>query len=232
MAILDEIKEQQKKAAEMSLKGKLDYFWYYYKIPFLIAVVVIIFGTFLIKDLLAANRESVLQIAVLNGEVSSPEPAFQTELESFYSIDPDKQVLTIDSSYRIDIEAADQMSVASSQKIIAMVQVKELDIMIAPSDLMDYYATNDFFTDLSTLLSPEQISMLAKKNLLYYAKTSEGKEIPIAIDLSTSEPFQKSGLYSVATPYLAVPVNAPHQENIIKLLSFLQLDESSLINES
>lgn len=230
MAILDEIKEQQKKAAEMSLKGKLDYFWYYYKIPFLIAVVVIIFGSFLIKDMLAANREAVLQVAVLNSEATAPEPVFQSELESFYAIDPDKQVITIDSSYRIDIEAADQMTVASSQKIIAMVQVKELDIMIAPADIMDYYASNDFFTDLSAMLPTELIARLADQNLLYYAKTSEGKEIPIAIDLSGSEKFKDSGLYSSVTPYLAVPVSAPHQDNIIKLLSFLQMDESSLIN--
>lgn len=122
--------------------------------------------------------------------------------ESFYSIDPDKQVLTIDSSYRIDIEAADQMSVASSQKIIAMVQVKELDIMIALRS--DGLLCHKRFFYWSEYPSFARTNINACQNL-YYAKTSEGKEILIATSIFNKWTFPKSGLYSVATPYPRCP---------------------------
>ena len=223
MPILDEIKEQQKKAATMSWKGKLGYFWDYYKIPTLVILVVLIFSFFLIKDMIAANRESLLQAAIINSELSTVDASFQTDLESFYKLDPKKQVVTLDNSYRLDLTAADQMTVASSQKLIAILQVKELDVMIAPADIIDYYTLNSFFADLSSLLTPEQIDLLEAQDLLYYAETEEKASIPVGIDLSKCERFTQTKLYTINTPILAVAVNSTNNDAILRFLTFLEL---------
>ncbi len=223
MSILDEIKEQQQKTAKMSRKGKFDYFWYYYKIPFIVVVVIVIFSFFLIKDMISANREPVLQAAIVNSELTSVEESFLTELDTYFQIDPKKQVIIMDNSYRLNLESSDQMTVASSQKMIAMVQVKELDFMIAPSDIIDYYTTNTFYADLSAVIPSELFSDLDSRGLIYYSKDEAGNSIPVGIDLTENEKLKRTGLYTLSDPVLAITVNTPNLENILKFLDFLEI---------
>ena len=41
--VIDEIRQQQMKTKEMSTKGKLEYFWDYYKVHTIVAILVIFF---------------------------------------------------------------------------------------------------------------------------------------------------------------------------------------------
>ena len=54
MSVLDEIRQEQK-MVDKPFKEKLKYFWYYYKIPTIVILIVIIFGAGMIKDLVTAK---------------------------------------------------------------------------------------------------------------------------------------------------------------------------------
>ncbi len=56
--VIDEIRQQQMKTKEMSAKGKLEYFWDYYKVHTIVAILVIFFAAMFIRDIV--DRKSVV----------------------------------------------------------------------------------------------------------------------------------------------------------------------------
>ena len=53
--VIDEIRQQQMKTKEMSAKGKLEYFWDYYKVHTIVAILVIFFAAMFIRDIVTAK---------------------------------------------------------------------------------------------------------------------------------------------------------------------------------
>lgn len=51
----DEIKQQHMKTKDMDFKGKLNYFWYYYKIHTFAAIIIVIFVSIFIHDMVTAK---------------------------------------------------------------------------------------------------------------------------------------------------------------------------------
>ena len=76
--VIDEIREQQLKTKDMSAKGKLAYFWDYYKVHTIVILLVLIFGGALIHDIVSAKdycfSSIMMNASLLSGE--SMESAF------------------------------------------------------------------------------------------------------------------------------------------------------------
>ena len=66
--ISDEIKEQKKKLKDMTLKQKIQYLWYYYRIHALVTILVLIFGTYFIHEYRLAQRANVFGVVFINSE--------------------------------------------------------------------------------------------------------------------------------------------------------------------
>lgn len=220
MAIYDEIREQQKKAAEMSLKGKFNYFWDYYKVHTCVTLVTIVLLIFLVKDILTGNQESVFQIAIVNSETQTLDETYEKTFGEYIGINPKKESVTIDNTYQIDTDSADQLTVASTQKMVANVQLGLIDAMLVPEDIVDYYASNSFLGDISKVLPAEQFDKLDQQGSIYYAKTEEGM-IPVGIQVEDSPWIKNTNLYSKQKPILTCLINSKHPENILKFIEYI-----------
>lgn len=220
MAIYDEIREQQKKAAEMTFKGKAAYFWDYYKVHTCVIAVVAVLAIFLIKDIMTGNQESVFQVAIINSETQTLDESYEQAFGEYIGINPKKESVTLDNTYQIDLDGADQLTVASTQKMVANVQLALIDAILAPSDIVDYYAYNSFLGDISKILSTEQFNELDAKGRIYYAKTEAGKT-PVGIKVEDSQWIKKTGLFTKQKPILTCLSNSTHQENILKFIAYM-----------
>lgn len=220
MAIHDEIKEQQKKTAEMTFKGKAAYFWDYYKVHTCVIVVVAVLAVFLIKDIVTGNQESVFQAAIINSETQTLDESYEQAFGEYIGIDPKKESVTFDNTYQIDLDGADQLTVASTQKMVANVQLALIDAILAPSDIVDYYAYNSFLGDISKVLSAQQFNELDAKGRIYYAKTENGK-IPVGIKVEDSKWIKETGLYTKQKPILTCLNNTVQQENFLKFITYM-----------
>lgn len=223
MAIHDEIKEQQKKTAEMTFKGKAAYFWDYYKVHTCVIAVVAVLSIFFIKDIMTGNQDSVFQMAVINSETQALDESYEQEFGEYIGIDPKKESVTFDNTYQISLDGADQMTVASTQKMVANVQLALIDAILAPSDIVDYYANNSFLGDISKVLPEEQFSELDAKGRIYYAQTETGRT-PVGIKVEDSKWIKKTGLFTKQEPVLTCLSNSTHQENLLKFISYLYLE--------
>ena len=102
MSVIDEIREEQKKAlSTMSLKEKLAYFWDYYKIHTVVTIVVLAFVISFIHQYVT-NKDYGFYAALVNAHASSYDdelPAiWAEEFQEYAQIDPDEYLVYIDTS--------------------------------------------------------------------------------------------------------------------------------------
>lgn len=162
--VIDEIREQQHKTKDMSLKGKWQYFWDYYKVHTFVAIGVILLGGMLIHDILSAKDYAFYGI-MLNSAGLSAE-SMENAFVEYAEIDADTYDCFIDTTSTLSYSTPSEYDMATMQKMVAQVQAKDLDAVVFDSQVFNNYANTEMFADLTTVLSPEELDQY--KDKFYY----------------------------------------------------------------
>ncbi len=180
MSVHEEIREQQKKLKGQGLKAHLQYFWDYYKIHTVVAIAAIIFIVVLIKDI-KGNKPYAFYAMMLNSNSSSAEDVLEQEFIEYSGIDTNEYSCFIDTSATYNPSVIDEVTLATSQKIMANLSAAEIDVIAADKNMFLYYAYQDIYTDLRTLYDDAFLSKY-KDNIYYVDKG--------LIDYIASEEYQ------------------------------------------
>ncbi len=169
-SVIEEIREQQKKAfATMTPKEKLAYFWDYYKVHTIAAIAVIAFVIAFISSY-RSNKPIAFYAVMLNADSYGDNAAFaNTWSEGFMEyagIDPKAYQVNIDTSVTISADGGNQYEVANRQKMMAMMHAGDIHAIVADTETFEGYARLDYFYDLSSTFSEEELAPYA--DLLYY----------------------------------------------------------------
>lgn len=169
-SIIEEIREQQKKAfATMSLREKLAYFWDYYKVHTIVAVLIIVFIISFVSSW-RANKPYAFYAVLLNAytdaENNNVSAAWAQEFMEYAGIDPDAYQVSIDTSITVSEDGGDQYEVANRQKMVAMLQIGDIHAIIADTEAFENYARLDYFYDLTAIFTAEELAPYA--DLFYY----------------------------------------------------------------
>ncbi len=167
--VRDEIRQQQLKTKDMSLEGKIKYFWEYYKFHLIIAIIVLFFGGTLIHDIASSKDYSFYAIMFNSSQLS--EENMGISFEKYAGLDTENHQCLIDTSSKISLQTYSQYDMANTQKLIALVQAKELDALVMDSAVFYNYALSELFIDLRTVLTEEELSRY--KDYLYYIDHAE-----------------------------------------------------------
>lgn len=155
MAIRDEVKEQQNKLQGKTFKEKLAYFWDYYKIhTFVVLLIILIVGIF-IKDAITA-KDSAFSATLLNAYGTDTQEDFQKDFAAYAGIDLNIYDCFIDLASTLSYETMSQMDLAVSQRILAMAQTGEIDVMVSDEAPFANYSKALMFKDLREELSAEE----------------------------------------------------------------------------
>ncbi len=188
MALNDEIKEEQKKVKDMPLSGKISYIWDYYKLPIIIGIFVIIFIAVFIQDWIGNNKPVYLDAVALNTILDYDyDSDMATDLAKYAGIDPKEYRVVIDTSMQIDLERNTQIGMASEQKMLALFTAGEIDVMMAPEAVANFYAAEGAFSDVRTILSDDEIKALTDAGYPLYYTTYEGQTFPAGFYISNSD---------------------------------------------
>lgn len=161
-----EIKEQHQKTKDMSAKGKLSYFWYYYKIHTLVVIAITIFVISLIHQVVT-SKDYAFYAALINSDFSySTDDPWGAEFAEYAGIDTDKYLSCVDTSFMLSSGDMSQYSISSTEKLMAMVQTGGIDVIVADTAVFEGYARNEMFTDLRTILPEEMLKKY--ENYFYY----------------------------------------------------------------
>ena len=155
MSVLDDIRQEQKKMIGKPLKEKLKYFWYYYRIPTLVILVVVIFGAWIIKDLVN-SKDAAFSATMINAYGQYTQEELKNEFVQYASIDIESYDCNLDASSTLSYDTMTDADLATSQKVLAMTYSRALDVIVSDQEPFTNYAMNSMFADLREELTPEE----------------------------------------------------------------------------
>lgn len=189
MAIRDEIRQEQQKVKDMSFSGKLGYIWDYYKIHILVGVLVLIGAIVFFRDFKQNRRPDYVNAVVLNTILTydQTDSDISADFIDFAKVDTETYKVSIDTSLQMSLERSDQMTMAAEQKLMALFSTGEIDVLMAPEAVIDFYAGGDAFCDITALLSEAKLKELADAGYPLYYVDGENGTYPAGFYLNNSE---------------------------------------------
>lgn len=195
---------EKEKFKDMSIPGKLEYIWMYYK-PVLFGILGVIILIFVGIDVYHnMQTETVLSVAVVDAVTSNTE-VLAEEIEERLSITGENQKVQVSSNFVSDRQS-EGLDYYSQMAFVTQVQAKTIDIVLMPEDLCKVYEEEGYFADLKELLGEEIYASFGDSADTYHLKLSQ-EDISETLDL----PYE-----SVC---VAVLVNTPHTESVSTWIS-------------
>ena len=162
MSVHEEIREQQKKLKGQGFKAYLEYFWEYYKIHTLVAVCVVIFTYMLLHDVLTSKPYGFYAV-MLNSGASGAQEYIEKEFVDYSGLDSNTYDCYIDTSASFNLEVIDEMTIATSQKLMANIAAADLDVIVADSGVFTHYANQETLSDLRNYFSEAELDEIEDK---------------------------------------------------------------------
>lgn len=206
MSVNEEIREQQKKLKDMSFTEKMAYFWEYYKIHTIIAVAVIIVVAVIIKDI-TNNKPNALYAMCINVEGTDAQFELQDGFAEYAGIDTGKESVLVDTNANFLSSTSDSSAVATSEKVMAVLSTKTLDVMLADENSFGHFAGQETFMPLTEYFSEDELKGLSDH--IYYIDQS-------LIDYLTSDEYTDyllTNKYDESNKYAKLAAN--YQETFV-----------------
>ena len=153
----------------MTPKETLAYFWDYYKVHTIAAIAVIAFVIAFISSY-RSNKLIAFYAVLLNANTlddnATTAAAWNEGFMEYAGIDPEAWQVNIDTSITLSADGGNQYEVANRQKMMAMMHAGDIHAIVADTETFEGYARLDYFYDLSSTFSEEELAPYA--DLLYY----------------------------------------------------------------
>lgn len=206
-----------------SLAEKCRYIWFYYRVYLIAGLILAAFAIFLLRDIIAKNPDEVFYVMVLDHEMDEERNMdMQLELAAELNVDPDTAECVIETAY------SGSGNTESAATISAYMQAGRVDLIIAPEEKFNMYASTGYLKALS-LPEYEEVLGNVDKSLLFYATEvdySQGgavRNIPFNPHEQTSD-SECYGIYltdgEFAGMVLGIMVNCSHEERVIAGVHF------------
>ncbi|HHV13554.1 MAG TPA: hypothetical protein GXX75_25140 [Clostridiales bacterium] len=214
-----ELPSEKEKLKNMSLMGKLDYLWEYYKIHALGGILAIAVIIYVIYQVVTPNISTQFYAAIIDNALP-PETieAYTNGFSDHLALDPKLEDIQINDTFYMSGGNNYNMQ----QALTAYIAAREVDVIIAPESSFLNYARNDYFTKLSEALPTDIYSSLTDSFLLSDTNGDPDKNA-YGIYLNDSDLFK--GITYDGEPYvLGIVANYPHKENTVEFIHYLFKD--------
>ena len=234
---------ERRKWDQLSLSGKLQYLWDYYKLPFVIAIILLyIVGHRIYLNI--THKDAYFYAAMVN---VAPSDALQEKLEDGFmqslGLSSDNPAVFYKSLYLTDNISSEHYTYtqASQVKILSAINAGEMDMAFLDEEAFAAFAQNGFLYDLSrffeeygaafpetektvpdhfvknmVILEDNAKEVALDPSVSYSAST---EEYFMGIDLTESRFFKDAGFSEPV--YLAVIANTPRGEAVMTYIDYL-----------
>ncbi len=156
MPLIDDIKEQTRKAKDMTWKERFRYFWGYYKIHTAVVVAIIVFGVWIIHDMVTQREEAFYALMINAGGYNMSRTAGD-EFGEYAGIDTKEYEVVLDTSVNYNPENYSQDSYYNAMKVSALLAAGDLDVITCGDTLFYTYALNESFAPLEDVMTAEKL---------------------------------------------------------------------------
>lgn len=222
---------------QMSPREKWDHIWTYYKAAFLLGAILLAILVSVIFTL-ATRKEPVMYMAYTNIQVDTQtEQALWGDYLNDRGYNTDESEVYIHSNlYLADVPDPENYEQAngSYMKVMALIESKELDIILMTRESYDLCSANGYLLDLRELFSPEDPAVfpyvvsnlvVLEDNALDYSLGMaeefiyETDTVPNALDLSKLDWYQEAGYAEEV--YLGIVLNTPRLDICADYFTYL-----------
>lgn len=211
-----EVFQMDEKKEKKSIKNNLEYFWMYYKLPFVAGMIVaILLLYFLITTLTAKETALSVMLIDCHTEMSGEEMA-EKYMDSA-GLDKKKYQVQIQNNLMFQGTNSGNYSMTSLSKFMADIGSELLDVCGMLKDDFIKYDGSQTWTDLRECLTDNQMEELKDRLLT----ADDGRVIGIlADDLPV---IQTDGCYTneETDAVIGIIYNAPHKDEAVKYLLYL-----------
>ena len=223
-----EHQSEKEKLSKLHGKAKVEYILAYYRIYFVFALIAVIAVAVIVNAVENAKRESKIGVAVLNATNYDLQEAddWQNKLAEELGFGEYEYATVTMLNYPTEDSQLTQDTIASQEKLVTMVAVKQIDMIIAPESLNRSLAENvDYFLDLSEYLPEDIYSRLEEEGRIETMTNSEGETFPALINV-TQEELSSELEMQMDDPTIGIVANSENKDNTILLLRrFLGMQE-------
>lgn len=207
---MDEKKEKK------NIKNNLEYFWMYYKLPFMAGMIIVILILYFLITALTA-KDTVLSVMLIDCHTEMSGEELAEEYAKAADIDQKKYQIQIQNNLMFQGTDSGNYSMTSLSKFMADIGSELLDVCGMLKDDFIKYDGSDTWMDLRECLTDEQSKVLED----YFLMTDDGRAIGIMAD---ELPVLKAdNCYTSTDTEAAVGIiyNTPHKEEAVKYLLYL-----------
>ena len=246
MTTSEAIAHQLKQLKGKPLKEKLEHIITYFWGPILGVLAVIVLGIFLIVHF-STRKVDALNVFCLNSFIKTEEAKKITEdFADFAGIDTDQYAVWLNTGMVVS-DLTPTETYEAIQTLSARVAAGAVDILVADMDAFGIFLYQDYFCDLSQILTPAQQARL-KDYIIYVDRTYmeaklSGKEVPVpfpdptkpeemdhpvpvALLLPSDNEFVQKNYSSIkAQIAFGIVVNGRNQENALAFLDYVTAND-------
>ena len=207
---MDEKKEKK------SIKNNLEYFWMYYKLPFLAGVVVVVLAVYFLVASLTA-KDTVLSVMLIDCHTEMSGEKIAEEYMEATGLDQKKYQVQIQNNLMFQGTDSGNYSMTSLSKFMADIGSELLDVCGMLKEDFIKYDGSQIWMDLRECLSEEQSEKLKDR----FLTADDGRVIGIMADKLPV--LMADGCYTGTDTQAAVGIiyNTPNKEQAIKYLLYL-----------
>lgn len=220
-SLSDEIREQNAKLKNASLKDKLLYFKDYYLLTTLAVIVICAFIFSLAYTMITAPRDTALGAFFFNDTGDSSNTELIDNFVEYMGIDTSKQNAYIDSGMAYSADFSDFDAYMQLEKAMAAITASDLDVIVGDTETIDYFAKCGCLGDITAIL-PEDLLEIYKERL-YYAETGSGERIPAGIDVTDAPKLNQFCYYTDKEPVFGYVINSDNIDNVIAFLRYIYI---------
>ena len=222
-SVQDEIREQQMKVLKsQGFKGRMEYFFHYYKWYVLVAVIVLGIGGAMIYDIVT-KKDCIMQAVYVNAFPNVENTAFMADFEKTIEINPKKEETSLISDFYIDMEAYTYFDAQNLEKLLVLCAAETVDVCVVDDSYLMHMAEGGYFKDLSTVFTDEQMEEYKDKLVWYDCPNdiTEG-EAAIALEITDASKIVSTQSYPNSKCYFTIIINAPNVDNALAFLEYLE----------
>jgi len=218
----DEIREQNAKLKNASLKDKLAYFKEYYLKTTIVVIICGVMVAYLAYCILTAPSDTAFAAYFYNDTGDSSNTELIDGFIEYMNIDTKEHEAYIDTTMNYMPNAGSYDVYMSLEKSMAVISTCELDVIVGDTATLDYYAKAECLHDITTILPDDLLTQFEDK--LYYAKSGEsGELIPVGVYVTDSPKLNQYYYYVGQEPVLGFVINSNSIDNAIAFLRYIYI---------
>ena len=200
---------------------KFKYYVYYYKIPVLVGIGVLVFLISLVHSIVTA-KDTVLSVALLNANQEVEYSLFMDEYFQTTDYDAGKTEMRIDASYCFYDNYSNYQN---EQRFFVATAAEQIDVVIGSKEIFEKYADMGYFIDLSKLMDADTYSKYS--DMAHTTSLTEeygGNTEVSGLDITNWDCISKLKWYegSDEPVYIGIVCESKNKEQAIDFINYLR----------